>query len=714
MSKDHDAHHPVEDPDSYYYQDDAREVIAQTDQDVQYQSYPYDVQPRHIEGERERAPRSQAFTKYAIAAGFAGALAVGYGADLILSDGLVPRGTSVAGVKVGGMNPLEAEQKLRSRLDYKTREAVNFKAGVVTGNIDPQEQGLSIDWQRTLDKAGEQPLNPFTRILSFFMSHEVPISTAMADQRLTEYLDELTEKADFPPREGVIEFDSGQVRAVIPQDGQQLQVEQARQMILTHWLDDGVIELPVEYTPTEMDSQQVQQLVDEIAEPAVKRPVMFIGAQSEFIQNMKEIADASFPEVALNAPRADAETGVTMSEIGAIAPPVVVELDEDDDESFSVDFPVERMGEILKFERVENRLEVVYDLNAARGIMIERLRDTELQPVNAKFGVSNGTLSIEPSSNGHIVNWEKTLETLPELLKKTGKRDLPVFYSAVQARLSTEVLSKAGVKELVAEFSTGGLNASTQRNVQVMAQKINGAFIAPGETFSLNSYTGPRSAAQGYVSAEMTSGAAPMQGVGGGASQFATTLYNAAYFAGMEEVSHTPHKYYVSRYPAGRDAIVIDGQVDLAFKNPQSTGIVVEAVVSGSELLIRLWGTKEYEVTSTPGPRTSSTSATPQRIAGGGCSPRVGQQGFTITDTRTVASRFNGNVLREQTSTTSYQPLAAVVCGPAPQAPTQPSAEQPADAAQDTPPAADQRPRGFDLSELIPNLQQLLPPAGNR
>ena len=59
----------------------------------------------------------------------------------------------------------------------------------------------------------------------------------------------------------------------------------------------------------------------------------------------------------------------------------------------------------------------------------------------------------------------------------------------------------------------------------------------------------------------------PDRGIGGGISQFSTTLYNATYFAGLDEVEHKEHSYYISRYPAGREATVFDGVIDLKFRN---------------------------------------------------------------------------------------------------------------------------------------------------
>ena len=61
---------------------------------------------------------------------------------------------------------------------------------------------------------------------------------------------------------------------------------------------------------------------------------------------------------------------------------------------------------------------------------------------------------------------------------------------------------------------------------------------AHDRTFSLNAATNPRTAATGYVEAGIIKNGRPARGMGGGVSQLATTLFNAAYFAGMVDVEH--------------------------------------------------------------------------------------------------------------------------------------------------------------------------------
>ena len=46
----------------------------------------------------------------------------------------------------------------------------------------------------------------------------------------------------------------------------------------------------------------------------------------------------------------------------------------------------------------------------------------------------------------------------------------------------------------------------------------------------------------------------PREAVGGGISQFATTLFNAAFFAGLDIPEYQSHSIYITRYPYGREA----------------------------------------------------------------------------------------------------------------------------------------------------------------
>src|SRR3712207_7635293 len=68
---------------------------------------------------------------------------------------------------------------------------------------------------------------------------------------------------------------------------------------------------------------------------------------------------------------------------------------------------------------------------------------------------------------------------------------------------------------------------------------------------------------------------------------FRSTMFNAVFFSGLEDVYHKPHSYYISRYPAGREATVYEGQIDLQWRNDTDTGVYIRSEEHTSELQSR-------------------------------------------------------------------------------------------------------------------------------
>ncbi len=87
--------------------------------------------------------------------------------------------------------------------------------------------------------------------------------------------------------------------------------------------------------------------------------------------------------------------------------------------------------------------------------------------------------------------------------------------------------------------------------------------------------------------------------MGGGVSQFATTTFNAAFFAGMDFIDYQSHSIYISRYPYGREATVNWPNVDLVFENNTPYAVMIWTSYTGSSITVQLWSTKYYEVQQT-------------------------------------------------------------------------------------------------------------------
>jgi vancomycin resistance protein YoaR len=265
------------------------------------------------------------------------------------------------------------------------------------------------------------------------------------------------------------------------------------------------------------------------------------------------------------------------------------------------------------------------------------------------------------------VDWDGLAAQLPEVLGRTENRMLTAPYRDEPAAVTTEALTALGIKEIVGEFTTRGFARDSGVNIRVVAEKVNGAIIRPGETFSLNGFTGPRGRPQGYIEAGVIEDGVPARAVGGGISQFATTLFNAAYFAAMTDVEHKEHSYYISRYPPAREATVFqnpDGSsvLDLKFRNDTPGAVAIQTAWTPESITIRLWGTKHYTVESITGPRSGYTSPpTRSPEPGQRCIPARGSSGFTTSDTRVVRD-LAGREVSRTTRTVVYEPQPRIVC----------------------------------------------------
>ncbi|CAM2997301.1 VanW family protein [Saccharomonospora xinjiangensis] len=565
-------------------------------------------------GEGQQAAGHQRWRKPGIiAAAVFGFLVLLYGLDLLITSGDIPRGVTVAGVDVGGMSDSEAEDVLREEIEPRLTQPVAYSAGEVSGELNPKESGLTLDWDATLEQAGDQPLNPFTRIASFFTTTELGVVTQTEPNQFDNAMKALRKNIDQKPIEGDVVFEGAQPKAVEPKQGQQLQLDQARETILTHWASGERLSLPVTATPVTVPMEQVEKAMREVAQPAMSGPVIVHGEGADGVLEPEEIAGG------------------------------------------------------LSFEAKNGSLVPKIDQKKiVEGVKAE-LASTEKEGKDATIVFQGGKPTVEPSEDGNKIKWDETLRPLLDVLKKTEGRELTATYEKKPAKITTEEAENLGIKEVIGEWTTGGFAPDSGVNIRVVAEEVNGAIVQPGETFSLNEYTGPRTKAEGYVEAGIIKDGAPGKAVGGGISQFATTLYNAYYFAGMKDAGHQEHSYYISRYPKGREATVFqnpDGSsvIDLKFTNDSEHGVAIQTIWTPSDITVRLWGTKRYEVKSETGDETNHVQPSEQEGPKENCQPSNGTPGFTITDTRILKDIETGQEVRREERTVKYNPQPKIVC----------------------------------------------------
>src|SRR5690606_18585482 len=98
-----------------------------------------------------------------------------------------------------------------------------------------------------------------------------------------------------------------------------------------------------------------------------------------------------------------------------------------------------------------------------------------------------------------------------------------------------DALRALGIVEEVGTFTTRHSAGEPRvKNIHRVADIMRGHIIAPGAMLSMNGVLGQRTLEKGYVAAPAIVDGQFKAEVGGGISQFMTTIFNAAFFAGLE------------------------------------------------------------------------------------------------------------------------------------------------------------------------------------
>ena len=189
-----------------------------------------------------------------------------------------------------------------------------------------------------------------------------------------------------------------------------------------------------------------------------------------------------------------------------------------------------------------------------------------------------------------------------DIVRKTAERggiaDLPT--KLVEEDGGIGRVEAMGVEEVIGEFTTRHACCESRvTNIHRIADLVRGQVIDPGERFSVNEFVGPRTRAKGFVSAGVIERGHFTEDVGGGISQFATTMFNASFFAGLDFDSYQSHSIYISRYPYGREATLNFPQPDLAVVNNTPYSMLVWTSYTSASITVQLYSTPYFEVEQT-------------------------------------------------------------------------------------------------------------------
>jgi vancomycin resistance protein YoaR len=552
------------------------------------------------------------------AAVIAGSAAVAVGAIAYLGAALtvrdqVPEGATVAGVPVGGLDRAAAVRLLSERL-AAAPAAVEVRAGERSTRLDRAAAGLAFDPEETVDDLVGAPLAPgavWRRITG------TGAATGADTARLTSALAAAATRLDVPARPASVTFTASGPMAADGSAGVAVDVPAATRTVATSWLSaDGPLALPTRVTEPPVARAEADRALAELARPAASGPLTVVVQAPAGARRAVVPAAALVPALRL------------VPEPGA-----------------------------------PGRLTLGVDADKLRRAVLSAAPGLESTPQDARIVLRKGTPTVVPEVPGVTLE-RAALATAARRALLTPDRRATVPATLRRPALTTEKARALGVRERVSTFSTVyPPNADRTTNLRIAARTVNGTLVLPGQTFSLNAVLGRRTPQKGYRQAPVIEGTRLVKDYGGGVSQVATTIFNAVFFAGLQDVRHQPHSFYISRYPEGREATVSFPTVDLVWRNDSPYGVLVEASVT-STVNVSFWSTKVWDIKAEKGPRTNYRA--PKKIYDPkpSCVPQGAVAGFDVVVRRLF---YKGRTLvKTQSFTTAYSAEDEVICGPDP------------------------------------------------
>jgi vancomycin resistance protein YoaR len=236
------------------------------------------------------------------------------------------------------------------------------------------------------------------------------------------------------------------------------------------------------------------------------------------------------------------------------------------------------------------------DLQLDAGKVDEQIRPIRVRveqlPEDARFVVDDrDRVRIVPSRMGVRLLPQKVAAALLQAASAAGRSGLLPIEPGDPPEFSTEAAEALHIDGLVSSMTTYFACCQPRvKNIHRIAAILNGRVVRPGETLSVNAAVGERTLANGFVPAPGIEEGEMVDSVGGGVSQFATTLFNAVFYGGYEIIERQAHSYYFSRYPMGHEATLSWPKPDLVFRNDTDAGVLIKTIAAKTSITVKLFG----------------------------------------------------------------------------------------------------------------------------
>ena len=530
----------------------------------------------------------------------------------MVRDDVLP-GVSVAGVDVGGLSHEDAQARLQAELGPRLAEPVHVSVGEADLVIRPGK-AFAFDAAATEERAYQAGRNSVAARLGALVA-------PFAFQREVEPVLDVLPRERAKIEEQLRALTTRPVSARLSMEGEEVAVRPGR------------------------------------SGTAVDVEALLASARSAALSDQKRVT-AEVRTVAPSITTEEAEKVATETRT-LVSAPVGIQLRE---ERVGV-LSRAQLAELIRFKPAAGSYEIALAPEALRAALLPLMEETLREPVDADFRIGPQRVRVVPSKPGTTLDVERAQRAILAAGLGPEKRLATVGVTALAADLTTKEAKALGITEELTSFTTDMGESSANRiwNVHLLGDYLDGTIVRAGETFSYNKVVGPRTVERGFREGQMIWGGVLIPSIGGGVCQTATTIFNAAFEAGLPILARSNHAFYISHYPMGRDATVSWGGPELVFQNDLKTAILIKVSYTDATFTVTFYGTKQ-------GRRVESRTTSPlnytqpelQYAVDPGAPPNsvtrtaAGGPGFDVTVYRKVFQ--HGELIREDSFFTRYKP----------------------------------------------------------
>ena len=352
-------------------------------------------------------------------------------------------------------------------------------------------------------------------------------------------------------------------------------------------------------------------------------------------------------------------------------------------EERSFEFTLSELAELVRVERISgangDALTVSVDPEPLRERIATIAEQTQVDGALPRARWNGGNLQITREGTAgmrmDVVAAEELL--LSALNRPASERSVSVPMLATDPPVTQANIGNLGITSLlgVGRSDFTGSAAYRVTNIEAGMRILDGILIAPGEEFSFNNTIGRIDSSNGFVEGYAIVQNRTQLEWGGGICQDSTTLFRAAFWAGLPITERWSHSFYISWYDRyafgaagdgpGMDATIFLGGPDLKFLNDTGNWLLMEATVNRGQALaeIRLYGTDTGRTVELIGPAISNRTPPPtdpvyvpepSRPVGQPRQSNTARGGMDINVTRIVYQ--NGQVIEQRNFPTRFRP----------------------------------------------------------